>query len=55
VTYAFGEKRSTSSAPLKVKLLDQVGRKRKLKARYRPSSARSIQRDLCSFVVSLGS
>jgi hypothetical protein len=33
-TYAFREKRSTSSPLLKVKLLDKVGRKGKLKVRF---------------------
>jgi hypothetical protein len=54
-TYAFREKRSTTSALPTVKLLDKVGRKRKLKVRYRPSSARSSQRDLCSFPASFRS
>ncbi len=33
-TYAFREKRSTTSPLLKVKLLDKVGRKGKLKVRF---------------------
>jgi hypothetical protein len=33
-TYAFREKRSTSSPMLKVRLLDKVGRKGKLKVRF---------------------